>query len=169
MSVPFTSGNSFLPKQDFTLTDDYSIVSIPFTSGNSFLRIDTDDEEMMHKGVNPLHTGELISTIRDGTKKMVTFNVLIPFTPGNSFLRKTCQVKMRENIVSIPFTSGNSFLREKGMYDSICWSACQSPSPRGTHFYNRLWFWMPVSKMCQSPSPRGTHFYSIYKVVNWLE
>ena len=85
-----------------------------FTLGNSFLRGDgiiaTND---IKSGVNPLHLGELISTYKQLRKGLLS-RVSIPFTPGNSFLHKIKQ--------------GD---RDKG-------EVCQSPSHRGTHFYDNL-------------------------------
>ena len=62
-------------------------VSIPFTSGNSFLHWDKLVERFKNHCVNPLHVGELISTRRrapvpEGWPAAVS----IPFTSGNSFL-----------------------------------------------------------------------------------
>ena len=60
VSIPFTSGNSFLHNQ--RIYEESQFVSIPFTSGNSFLR-GTIFANVQDRGcVNPLHTGELIST-----------------------------------------------------------------------------------------------------------
>ena len=88
-------------------------VSIPFTSGNSFLQFGSKYLWYSSVCVNPLHVGELISTM--------------------------C---MAEN--------GEAGLR-----------VCQSPSPRGTHFYDGERVIIPLNMRCQSPSPRGTHFYPI--------
>ena len=42
---------------------DTSLVSIPFTSGNSFLQKENVKGILTKKSVNPLHVGELISTL----------------------------------------------------------------------------------------------------------
>ena len=113
------------------------IVSIPFTSGNSFLRcLRIFQLKRFSTCVNPLHVGELISTYLIQEPMVIFFLVSIPFTSGNSFLhtraqfksqyKEWCQspsrrgthfycpnpfVRFKLTDVSIPFTSGNSFLQ----------------------------------------------------------
>ena len=63
--------------------------------------------------------------------------------------------------VSIPFISGNSFLHGAA---ARCWDGdwvCQSPSPRGTHFYpaSPAQKDTPDSCLVSIPFTPGTHFY----------
>ena len=87
VSIPFTSGNSFLrSRQDHSW--GASTVSIPFTSGNSFLPDGSTFTVPVKTCVNPLHVGELITTESIAIYGDETFNVSIPFTSGNSFLQE---------------------------------------------------------------------------------
>ena len=61
--------------------------------------------------------------------------------------------------VSIPFTPGNSFLPSQFRIQSRKRKKCQSPSHRGTHFYDSIRKELYGDEVCQSPSHRGTHFY----------
>ena len=71
--------------------------------------------------------------------------------------------------VSIPFTSGNSFLHDLYFsYSSPNW-LCQSPSRRGTHFYEgKIKETVGKHIECQSPSRRGTHFYRHRILYRWV-
>ena len=117
------------------------------------------------------------------------------FTLGNSFLHSTSSSWAGSRLVSIPFTSGNSFLLINFyiaapinkcvnplhlgelistailVSPKINGLLCQSPSPRGTHFYANFCICCKyLSTLCQSPSPRGTHFYARMKnVEEWQE
>ena len=132
----FLTGDSFLRRKSMKPATRKHSVSIPFTSGNSFLHLGdphlTEDNgycvNPLHVGelistrtslmwlmmnllcVNPLHVGELISTefVFSRDKDAI---VSIPFTSGNSFLPKKWEIELEKaRSVSIPFTSGNSFL-----------------------------------------------------------
>ena len=112
----------------------------------------------------------------------------IPFTPGNSFLPYREDSEGNRMVVSIPFTPGNSFLhgrKECAAQESYgvnplhlgelistritrcrpsTISVCQSPSPRGTHFYVVSFSSLVSGFKCQSPSSRGTHFYEFQQI-----
>ena len=128
-------------------------VSIPFTSENSFLltlaRLVSLKEAIC---VNPLHVGELISTLADSDElKDFPFIVSIPFTSENSFLQELPEnwtgsrksvnplhvgelISTSDDagifailrIVSIPFTSENSFLPRLRLRPSSA-SSCVNP------------------------------------------
>ena len=114
--------------------------------------------------VNPLHLGELISTWA------------IMLQSAKSMTRGVNPLHLGELIST---TNGAMFALAPAI-------VCQSPSPRGTHFYlivpslfphngkcvNPLHLGELISTLfvsvtrrrknvCQSPSPRGTHFYPL--------
>ena len=170
MSIPFTSGNSFLRSIDSNNTFRRWSVSIPFTSGNSFL--------------------QNIPAFIEGAN----INVSIPFTSGNSFLLYGRLLWLySEVIVSIPFTSGNSFLlttiEQNGSLKMVCVNPLHVGELISTASSEELvtGFWCvnplhvgelistrPPGKrrrrlkpsLCQSPSRRGTHFYNTYITQN---
>ncbi len=121
------------------MSDDYCkviIVSIPFTSGNSFLHSGNQRQPLRLACVNPLHIGELISTRKEViSMKETVIMCQSPSHRGTHFYGWRQKNESNGSIVSIPFTSGNSFLRifTKGRKDMT--KLCQSPSRRGTHFY----------------------------------
>ena len=86
-------------------------VSIPFMSGNSFLRRNCRFWSFMDNGVNPLHVGELIST----------FSLL-------------CTRSRSESCVN-PLHVGELISTNRAIVSSRRRKLCQSPSCRGTHFY----------------------------------
>ncbi len=113
----------------------YQIVSIPFTSGNSFLQKTKAKASSHIPCVNPLHVGELISTCPTPSAQHLVGKVCqSPSHRGTHFyfpqkapgmLNWMCQSPSRRGthfyggirktrwpllVVSIPFTSGNSFL-----------------------------------------------------------
>ncbi len=81
VSIPFTPGNSFLQGWRYD-EKTQSWVSIPFTPGNSFLRYANVDVDMIEKGVNPLHTGELISTEKMAQKFVAAEMCVNPLHTG---------------------------------------------------------------------------------------
>ncbi len=112
-------------------------MSIPFTSGNSFLREGWNRLRPIPLCVNPLHVGELIST----RWTLVSSEALTPLCQspsrrGTHFYMAADYHHYHHCHVSIPFTSGNSFLRRKSMRRIDSLVMCQSPSRRGTHFYH---------------------------------
>ena len=83
----YVAGNSFLPPTPEPEPESEEDVSIPFTSGNSFLHKRRISLSPFTTGcVNPLHVGELISTLPDSGFNAELLWVSIPFTSGNSFL-----------------------------------------------------------------------------------
>ena len=84
--------------------------------------------------VNPLHVGELISTI----KKEVFIWHLRCVNPLH--VGELISTSLETIIIQIAIL-------------------CQSPSRRGTHFYSVGWSHLRMADLCQSPSRRGTHFY----------
>ena len=182
MSIPFSSGNSFLRIQHVR-TDEQCHVSIPFTSGNSFLPRKNHGNITPRMCVNPLHVGELISTSLEGGARMSLEScvnplhvgelistqlrssrstpskpVSIPFTSGNSFLQEYGQCYYRDPFVSIPFTSGNSFLLAR-LKMAVCKAKVSIPFTSGNSFLHVTHNAQFIAGMCQSPSRRGTHFY----------
>ena len=133
---PLRRGTHFYEKRRIRRCERSLTVSIPFTSGNSFLpyRVFQLEAEIL-KSVNPLHVGELISTIFCMCSNIHLCIVSIPFTSGNSFLPNLFQKLFVHRI-----------------------SACQSPSRRGTHFYNTKIFLTLPKNMVSIPFTSGNSF-----------
>ena len=138
MSIPFTSGNSFLHQGMVNFSNKDVVCQSPSRRGTHFYPYQC-------LGWCPWSV-ECQSPSRRGThfygsdppRPYSRCIVSIPFTSGNSFLRSECGWldEVRDNFVSIPFTSGNSFLPiEKQASNVKMQNKCQSPSRRGTHFY----------------------------------
>lgn len=112
-------------------------------------------------GVNPLHTGELISTTINESILCRWWGCQSPSPRGTHFYilsRRSRQLLSRR--VSIPSTPGNSFLPKATFTGKRASYECQSPSRRGTHFYVHDNHKDELRLCeCQSPPRRGTHFY----------
>ena len=158
VSIPFTSGNSFLQKEnvkgiltkksvnplhvgELISTLHYYLIAWsplcvnPLHVGELISTKQTRPSHGCIKCVNPLHVGELISTYQSSLQGSKGWTVSIPFTSGNSFLQGPWRSRAARRRVSIPFTSGNSFLLYSFSGAAILCVWCQSPSRRGTHFY----------------------------------
>ena len=117
-----------------------------------------------HVGVNPLHLGELISTKDEGGNDEKIRNVSIPFTSGNSFLRIPCPYGTLSSAGVNPLHLGEliSTMRSKNEEKSI--ASCVNPLHLGELISTiSIGFFALPLYLCQSPSPRGTHFYIFQK------
>ena len=112
-------------------------VSIPFTSGNSFLLETNNYRQSYNVCVNPLHVGELISTVINICTSLKPSSVSIPFTSGNSFLLYIlCGSFTQHFLCQSPSRRGTHFYIKMFYGSEKTNSLCQSPSRRGTHFYD---------------------------------
>ena len=110
MSIPLTSGNSFLRRIWGTIRRIGSLCQSPSPRGTHFYRHSPRKNQDKLRGVNPLHLGELISTIT-GQRNSGTSSGVNPLLIGELISTTCLNCGMSiDDIVSIPFSSGNSFL-----------------------------------------------------------
>ena len=112
--------------------------------------------------VNPLHLGELISTDKICTGCGNSERCQSPSPRGTHFYCTTRIIPtpvLRTSVNPLHLGELISSVYQVGKVSADL-IGCQSPSPRGTHFYEII-MKLIVAKgnVCQSPSPRGTHFY----------
>ena len=137
-----------------------SIVSIPFTSGNSFLLIRLLNSKKKWKGCqSPSRRGtHFYVEIDFGLHAHVTCQS--PSRRGTHFYGRRKKMANNTYQVSIPFTSGNSFLRTGRWRCTILAAAGVNPLHVGELISTAFDIWYEWDKsLCQSPSRRGTHFY----------
>ena len=112
-------------------------VSIPFTSGNSFLlNSNADINWIFGRCQSPSRRGTHFYFVAPYVKLRNLVYVSIPFTSGNSFLhpsgKKWSKFLRRCQSPSRRGTHFYSIIVQGGNMDK---TLCQSPSRRGTHFY----------------------------------
>ena len=111
VSIPFTSGNSFLPQvTDFLKGEE--LCQSPSRRGTHFYLwyCRSRCRSSLEMCQSPSRRGTHFYSRKEGKNENST--VSIPFTSGNSFLRSGGgrRNEFFRRRVSIPFTSGNSFL-----------------------------------------------------------
>ena len=134
VSIPFSSGNSFLPYSGRASAGSRNMCQSPSHRGTHFYSYEEYVEKTIRQSVNPLLIGELISTsmgaiwswTRKGcvnplligelisTERRGTYEVWLecvnPLLIGELISTLLNSASKKRNNVSIPFSSGNSFL-----------------------------------------------------------